>query len=393
MDALSKSLTEFFQTHSALQTIYIAYSGGLDSTVLLHSIARLISPAKKLCAIHINHNIHPDSEAWENHCGNVAKSLKIEFLSETLLFDEPPKKDLENTLRNLRYEIFAKYMDAGSILLTAHHQDDQAETLLLQLLRGAGPKGLSAMPVIKSFSKGWHARPFLSFSRTELLQYAKENHLTWIEDDSNVNIDFTRNFLRHEILPKLNERWPDVSVLLARSAEHCANTEKLLSHFLQNDLEGCAGKQPGTLSVEKLMGFDLLRRQYILRAWIMQHGFILPSQKKLQQITESVMKAGIDRQPHLSWGEVEVRRYRDDLYVMKKLPPHDATKIIPCEEKNKTIRFRQGGEKIQLPGRTHRHCLKKILQEKGIPPWLRDRVPLVYEGEVLVSVAENLDAT
>jgi len=388
MDALSNFLIPFFKTYCANKRVYVGFSGGMDSHVLLHVSASLRSLIPfQLSAIHVNHNIQHQSHAWEKHCTEVCSQLKIELKIERL--SETFSTDLENQLRKKRYALFKKYVQSNDILLVAHQQNDQAETLLLQLLRGAGPKGLSAMPFIKPFAKGYLARPLLDISRDDLLRYAKKYQLSWIEDESNRDTRFARNFLRQSILPLIAKRWPSVSATLSRAAKHCASQEKLLSDYIMDDLKTCAGHYQNTLSVQKIMQFNVERRQMIFRVWILSQQFKLPSEKKLNEITKSVLKAGVDRQPYLSWDQVEVRRYRDDLYVMEKLKPHDAAKVLSLDQ-NKTIRFRQGGEKIKLPGRTHHHSLKKILQAKGIPPWLRDRVPLVYENDELVEIQDIL---
>lgn len=385
MDALSNYFIDFLRQNDTPRNIFVGFSGGLDSHVLLHLVAQCRSLfSGKISVIHVNHGVHPQADQWQAHCHAVVEKLQLDFFSEKV--SHVPKNDLENQLREARYHIFSQYLQENDWLLVAHQQNDQAETVLLQMLRGAGPKGLSAMPVIKPFAAGFLVRPLLPFSREAVLQYAIQHRLTWIEDDSNQNIQFQRNFLRRDIFPALKNRWPKVEMILARVASHCAEQEKLLTNYVLQDLIACAGSKANTLSVEKIMQFDALRRKHILRAWIVAEAFQLPSEKKLRTITQTILTAGVDRQPYLSWRDIEMRRYRDDLYLMKKLAPHNASQIIPGEKPGTTIRFRQGGEKIQLPGRAYRHCLKKIFQARGIPPWLRDRVPLLYDGDQLVEI-------
>jgi len=380
MDA---GIKNFLQNHCANKNIFIGFSGGLDSHVLLHLTAKYrFDIPFNLFTIHVNHNLNLAADQWQIHCEKITNDLNIKFFSEKLII--VPNDDLENQLRIARYKIFKKYLQKNDILLTAHQQNDQAETILLQMLRGAGPKGLSAMPLIKSFGQGQLARPLLNCSRNDLLQYAIKNNLNWIEDDSNQDTKFSRNFLRHKIFPTLIERWPAANKTLSRVAEHCAEQEKLLAEYIEQDLNFCVGTKVKTLSVKKLMQINEIRRKAILRSWIGAQQFQMPPSKKLHEITTNILTASCDRQPYLTWDNVEIRRYRDDLYIMQKLAPHDASQIIQGEIPGKTIRFRQGGEKILLPGRAHHHCLKKVFQEQGIPPWLRDRIPLIYQENELI---------
>jgi tRNA(Ile)-lysidine synthase len=281
-------------------------------------------------------------------------------------------------------------------MLTAHHQDDQAETFLLQLLRGAGVKGLSAMPEMKEFSQAKHARPLLTFSRAQLLQYAQEQKLQWIEDESNQNIKFTRNFIRHDLMPLLNAREPAATQLLARSAAHCAEAQALLDEYVVADLQQCAGSRDDTLSVDRLSKLTPARQRLVLRSWIQKRGFRMPDHRRLESILRDVLTADWDRMPCVQWDETELRRYGDDLFVI------NVARSRHCEErslrrsnpstdeaiqnqKNITIKYRTGGEVIRIPGRGTQ-TLKNLFQEWRVPPWERDHIPLLYVGEELVAV-------
>lgn len=297
-------------------------------------------------------------------------------------------------------------------MLTAHHQDDQAETVLLQLLRGAGPKGLAAMPALKPFAQGWLGRPLLSFTRAQLTKFAEQHALQWIEDESNTNTHFTRNFLRHDIMPLLRKRWPEVSNTLARVAENCAQAQQILDDVAEQDLQTLQGSSANTLSITKLRDKDVVSQRHILRAWLNQLNFPLPSAVKLKQIQQDMLYAREDKLPHFSWRGIELRRYRDDLYAMPKLPSNVAqqdrdwdlaqTLVLPnigtlsttltqsmglrCDITKVNVRFRKGGETLRLPGRSCHHELKKLFQDWGIPPWQRQRIPLVYVEDQLAAV-------
>lgn len=412
MVSLSDALKKFVKQVGADKTFWVALSGGLDSSVLLHLVATLRSYFPiQVKAIHVHHGLSQHADAWLQHCETVCHNLQIEYIAKKIHAHALPGESGEEVARELRYQIFSALLAEKDILLTAHQKDDQAETVLLQLLRGAGMKGLAAMPRLKCFAKGFHGRPLLDFSRAELFSYAKENQLQWIDDESNANTKFTRNFIRHDVMPLLKSRWPSVQDALARSAVHCANAEILLNDVIRKDLQDVMGSSHATLSVRKLLQFDRVRQQYILRQWISDHHFSLPSTIKMQHILQDVLQASQDRTPCISWGDVELRRYRDNLYLMNNMPsiPHKsfswnlekpldlggnrilrATPVIgeglSAEIKNVTVRFRKGGEKFQLPGRKHHHDLKKLFQAWGVAPWLREQVPLIFVEEELAAI-------
>ncbi len=413
MDSLVNAINDFVRAKGVSGTYWIAYSGGLDSHVLLHLFAKLrVVYPLKLRAVYINHGINPDAANWAMHCASVCQALNIDLVQRSLGKIDTSSSP-EDTLRQFRYQILSELMLPGDVLLTAHHQNDQAETILLQLLRGAGPKGLAAMPKIKSFAAGWHARPLLDFTRADLECYAKKQELQWVEDASNQSTHYTRNFLRHQILPILTERWPTVTRTLARSALHCAEAQQMIERLTEQNVEELRGHFPQTLSIKKLLQLDQNNQSHVLRAWILQANYPLPSFVKMQNILRDLLLARNDKMPHVSWRGVELRRYRDDLFLSPCLTLHDATQIMqwdlneplaipllgelsarPCKGmgmradiKKVTVRFRQGGEMFQLPGRRHRHELKKLFQMWGIPPWQRDRVPLLeVDGRIAAVV-------
>jgi tRNA(Ile)-lysidine synthase len=395
------------------KTYWIGYSGGLDSHVLLHLCAELRKQFPlRLKAVHVHHGLSVNAFDWALHCEKICADLQIEFIqkkidAKALVGDSP-----EEVARDLRYAVFAKLIAPQDILLTAHQQDDQAETLLVQLFRGAGPKGLSAMPILQAFSAGFHARPLLPVSRAELKKYAEEHQLTWINDESNEDKKFTRNFLRHTILPVLKQRWPTVTKTLARVAENCAEAEACVTSIAIYDLEQCRGEKNNTLSVKKLLLLDEIRQRQVLRTWFSEKKIAVPSSVKLHQIQRDFLQSSEDRFPYICWDAVELRRYRNELYVMNCLTHHDATQlfswdltqplIIPNlgelravstediglreDIKQVTVRFRQGGERCYFVERHCHHLLKQLMQEWGIPPWERDRIPLLFVDDILIAV-------
>ncbi len=408
MDLLIK---EFILAHGVDKKYWLAYSGGLDSHVLLHLFAkaRSLYPID-LKAIYVNHGVSSHALAWEKHCRKKCDELNVTLIQKKLTISS--NTNLEDQLRQSRYRLFEELLEPNDILLTAHHQNDQAETVLLQLCRGAGPQGLAAMPRIKRLGQGFHARPLLDLTREELQSYAEHHELHWVEDESNTNTQFTRNFLRHEIIPILTKRWPGITKTLARTAEHCALAQQWIDQTAEHCLARVKGTLPNTLSVKKLLQLNSIEQRHTLRAWIEQTHFSLPSAVKMQQILQNILLAGEDKMPHVHWGNVEIRRYRDNLFLSERLGEHDAKQIIPwklsepltlphigtlqtlpskgeglrADIENVTVQFRQGGETLRLPGRKHHHELKKVFQMWGVLPWLRDRIPLIYVDGVLAVI-------
>lgn len=399
MESLFEPLKTLFSQQPKETTFWVAFSGGLDSHVLLHVCAAL---QKNVKAIHINHGLSANAVSWEKHCYFICHDLNVPMMSQSLQMPRLKGQSVEAYAREQRYLLFANLLKEGDCLLTAHHQDDQAETILLQLIRGAGIKGLASMPSIKSLGKGFHYRPFLHITREDLEKYAKEHQLQWIEDESNENSHFDRNFLRHNVLPMLKKRWPSVTKTLARSAKHCAEAELLLAG------EGGGDNQ---LSIKKLLLLPHLKQRYLLRAWLDSLHFPPPSEAKLQQIIQTVIPAAKDRFPLVTWGEYEVRRYQETLFALPKRANFDQSIVLKWDfkkplllpdgrmiralltkrenlfniESSCEVRFRQGGEKCRL-SESHRHSLKNLFQAWGVPPWERNRVPLIFINDELAAV-------
>jgi tRNA(Ile)-lysidine synthase len=395
-------------------TYWVAYSGGLDSHVLLHLLIRLRSfYPLKLHVLHINHSLSANASSWTKHCEAICGDLQVDFTVQIIDAKADTGDSPEEIARERRYAVFAGRLKQNDLLLTAHHQDDQAETLLLQLIRGAGPKGLAAMPVCKKLGLGFQVRPLLSFSRQDLQTYAQENNLQWIEDESNVNTNFSRNFVRHDIMPLLAKRWPQVAATFSRSALHCAEAQQLLEEMAQQDWVATKGSVDGTLLVSRLLALSFARQRQLIRYWLQQKNYALPGKLKMQHILQDMLLAAEDKTPCVTWKNIELRRYQDDLYAMQSLPAHDQGQIIPWDQQadlkinsrgilrasltdgcglrtnlsDITIRFRQGGEVCQLPNRSNHHSLKNLLWEWNILPWERDRIPLIYVADKLAAIA------
>jgi tRNA(Ile)-lysidine synthase len=412
-----EKLDRILRTLPQPKNYHLAFSGGLDSTVLLHLLAvGGIALKGRLHAIHIHHGLQPGAERWSEHCQGFCQRLAVPFTRIDLELEPSTGESLEALARERRYGALAQQMSPGDLLLTAHHQDDQAETLLLQMIRGGGPAGLAAMPRLREFPPGWLARPLLDFSRQELADYAEQQGLEWMDDPSNQDQRFDRNFIRHRILPELRRRWPSVATSLARSARISGELKHACDELAASDLEQSAGDQADTLSISALKALPETRGRNLLRHWIStREEGALPGSRHLQRITEEVINCREDAQPVVHWAHHEVRRYRDNLYLLDEYPPHDPSRCFrwlgdgPLEmgpglgrlhlqpstrglslqlwrAARVEVRFRQGGERMQLEGRTHRQDLKSLLQQWGIPPWERERLPLIYLDGALAAI-------
>lgn len=386
----------------------VAYSGGLDSTVLLHAVSAL-RPAlsAELLAHHIDHGLQPDSPSWAAHCRARCEVLGIALHVSRVEVVGVGEEGLEAAARRARYAAFAAAMTPGDCLLTAHHADDQAETVLLQLLRGCGPHGLAAMPAIEPFAAGTHARPLLELERSVLEAFAHAAGLGWIDDPSNSDTRLRRNFIRHDIIPRLRQHWPVLSRTLSRSARHAAAAAALLDERAAEDLPQLLGPQSDMLSASGLAALSRPRADNVLRYWLRSLSLPLPGTVQLERVHTEVLPARPGATPLLAWPGGEMRRHRGWLYAMAPLAPVDPSLVLQWADPDQPlalpgggilrahavrgaglradlapfiVRFRQGGERCRPAGRGHAHTVKKLLQEAGVPPWLRDRVPLIFSA-------------
>ena len=385
----------------------VAYSGGLDSHVLLHLASQ--TSDLNIRAIHIHHGLQKIADTWVEHCQSVCDKLNIPLQIVYLKLRPSKGESIEGSAREARYQAFRQALHPDEILLTAQHQNDQSETILLQLFRGAGVQGLAAMPEIRDFGKGKHARPLLGVSRRELEHYAHQYQLNYIEDPSNQDLSFDRNYLRQQILPQLRQRWAGLDKALNRSASIQAETRQLLDEIAAEDLSCICDPQNNTVKIDKLLDFSAIRQKMLLRYWIAQSGFKYPSEKKLQHLFSDVIHAREDAQPLLEWQQTQIRRYNKRLYIMPELTAHDprqsfvwdttkplkiaslqlelSPEILHTRKQTVTVRFRQGGEKIYCPKKNKMIPLKKLFAEKGIPPWLRSRLPLICADGQIIQIA------
>jgi tRNA(Ile)-lysidine synthase len=395
---------------------WVAYSGGVDSTVMLHALAAVGDRvAPEIHALHVDHGLHPDSRAWSEHCVRACARLGVALQTRRIRVSTTPGESLEAVARHGRYRIMAELLGPGDLMLTAQHRDDQAETLLLALMRGSGPKGLAAMPRVTRLGSGRLVRPLLEVGRTELLAYAESQGLDWIEDPSNEDLDFDRNFLRRRILPALKERWSACAKSISRSAAHCAEAQELVESFAGDEAARAAGHRPGTLSITRLGALALPLRKAVLRHWIRERGLPTPDSRHLGRVLSEVMGARADASPLVAWQGCEVRRYRDDLFALGPMPPLpgpepiqwrggildlpdrlgslellavngrsiDPTSLFP---EGLAVRFGVTGLNCRREQGGHRKPVRKLYQEAGFPPWVRPYIPLLFAADRLIAV-------
>jgi len=398
----------------------VAFSGGMDSSVLLHALAASANAHQTpIVAIHINHGLHEDAPVWEAHCRRVAGDLDVPFFSQTVGVDDKSGLGLEATARLARYDAFRDIVEEDDWLLSAHHEDDQAETLLLNLMRGSGLAGLAGIGALQPFARGMLARPLLGVSGQSIKTYAEQQGLRWIDDPSNLDTRFDRNFLRRDVIPVLAERWPGVAQRLGKSAELASEASELLIDLARLDLATIAtGTLPDKLDIEGLKSLSEKRQRNLLRHAVRQCGLPPAPATRLKQITQELIPAREDAQPLVDWPGAEVRRYRNHLYLLADVSDETVLAATTLKadgawtdlgsgsgqmrleagvdggidglavEDGLALRFRQGGEEFCPAGRNRTHKLKKLLQEDGVVPWMRQRIPLLYSGDRLVAVGD-----
>ena len=409
--AFSRVLESFPQPTGWL----LALSGGLDSSVLLHVLTVVQERHQvPLRAVHVHHGLLPHADAWSRHCETACGQLGVPLEVVRLDLKVPSGESVEAFAREARYAALGDRLGSGEMLLTAQHQDDQAETLLLQLLRGAGIEGLVGMPACREWQNGWHARPLLGFSREQLQSWAAAQGVGWVEDDSNRDRRFDRNFLRHEVLPVMRRRWPAVAATIARSAGHLASSLDVLREEARADLAAC--REGDSLDQAELFALSAARRALVLRAWCTSQGYPVPDQRRMHEIERQLTHAAGSASPRIDWAGTSLRRYRERLYLTPNpMPPKpqgrvswttDRKLVLPQAYGELRLRpgkkgvparyWREGrisvgwpeeGMRCRIPGREGNRSLGKLCQEWGVPPWVRPYLPLVYVDQRLVAVA------
>lgn len=377
--------------------LHVAFSGGLDSTVLLHGLAR--AGFRDLIAVHVHHGLQAIADDWVRHCEAICAELNVP-LRVCRVDVRMQGRGVEAAARAARYIALEADLKAGEILVTAHHQGDQAETVLLNLMRGSGPAGLAAMASLREFGPGRLWRPLLRTSRQVMRRYAERQHLRWIDDPHNLDPRFSRSFLRAEILPRLEERWPELGENVARTAALAAESAALLRELADIDIAGLIDVRDRSLPVSKLLLLSPARRRNLVRSWVLAQGLPVPGHDALMHLDRDVLGADGDATPVLGWAGGEFRRHRDRLFATPVLPAvpanfrarWDGRSVLALPEGCGELRARAGlgivpacTVRMARPADRFRpnrdgarsRTLKNLFQEGEVPPWVRERTPLL----------------
>ncbi|GAA5315660.1 MAG: tRNA lysidine(34) synthetase TilS [Candidatus Pelagadaptatus aseana] len=416
---MSQSLLHQMQnqlaTLSDARRLLVGYSGGLDSSVLLHLLCQLRDQGQEsrpVLAIHINHQLSPLADQWQSHCEAQCQELDVP-IQVCRARVERSGRGLEDAAREQRYQAFSQLLQQGDALLLAHHQDDQAETLLLRLMRGAGPRGLAAMPRSRPLGDGQLFRPLLHFQRQQLHDWAVTADMSWVDDDSNGSLDFDRNYLRHQVMPLLEERWPGFAGRWQQSAALCREADEQLQSQACDDLTAAelrSERWGWSLCLAYLQSLSEFRRGNLLRQLMTQLQLPLPDSVHLEQIERQLLQPRDDAQGAVCWGPIQLRHYRQRLYFLPETlalgPPElqcwdlqqplvwgdgelrawevaSAGLLLPPGS-DLEVGVRQPGDRCKPIGRGRSQTLKKLLQEYALEPWLRDSVPVLrHRGEIV----------
>lgn len=388
-------------------SLVVALSGGVDSVVLLHLLVQLrrqpaLSRRLRLRAVHVDHHLQSQSAAWRRQCAELARRWRVPFIVRHAHIDVSHGVSVEAAAREARYGLLARALAPGDYLLTAQHQDDQLETFLLQLLRGAGPAGLAAMPEVTALGAGQLLRPLLQVRRHVIQNYATANDLRWIDDPSNADLRFDRNYLRAQVLPALRARWPSVAATVSRAARHQAEAQALIREAAHHDLAQL--ECDGALELSGLRKLSGPRQRAVLRQWLAGQGCRAPDAVHLQRMLQELPAARADANPLVRWEGGAVRRYQGLLLWAPTLPRNSSVgvwhwrhapsfdlgagwgelRVVAAAHgpwlrselpSSLSVGFRSGGERVPV-GKQHR-TVKELLRSAHVLPWMRAHVPLV----------------
>ncbi|TVU63801.1 tRNA lysidine(34) synthetase TilS [Vibrio atlanticus] len=407
--------------------LIVAFSGGVDSRVLLELAAQYSKQHDIEClAVHVHHGLSDNADDWANQCKVWCDTLSVSLAVERVSLDINSGESIEKLARDARYQAFKQHVRQGDVLVTGQHIDDQLETFLLALKRGSGPKGLSSMARFMPFGEAFIVRPMLSVTRPDIEAAACDMGLTWVEDESNQDLRFDRNFIRHQVTPTLINRWPSFRESVSRSALLCAEQESLLDELIEPHFRQALGGseiKSQSLSIEVLSEHSVLLRARLLRMWLSYCGQSMPSQKQLKLIWDEVACAQADANPKLVLDNAEVRRFNHQLYLVKEtkdlsnwqsdismgqslvLPDglgdlhlnsalsdgvsnNRDVQSFSLSDTSETLRviFNPEGLSAHPVGRGHSRKLKKLFQEYQVPSWLRRRTPILMEGDRVITV-------
>lgn len=394
--------------------VYIGYSGGLDSSLLL-KMACEATNGKQVVAIHCNHGVSPNTDRWQKFCEHQASNLNTQLVVEHLRF---PDGFSEATGREARYRVFASHMSEGAVLLLGHHADDQAETVLFRLFRGTGIRGLAGIPATRAFASGTLIRPLMDLTRAKIEKIAREQSIDWVEDESNQSDRFDRNYIRLKLLPAVLERWPRAISSIQRATDFLRDDIALLDDFADELLGRVDYRKNEQIDVIADLDLDLLsklpvrQQSLVLKRFLLKCLGLVPEALNIGEALSQFLDSKADTEPVYALGDNELRRFNSRLFLL----PSDRHKLISEQERRWdgraplvlengvlsltygapdefVVRFRSGGERLKPEGRRHSQTLKKLMQEYRIEPWIRDQIPLIYQGDQLIAVGDRIFCT
>lgn len=411
---IEQHLLSTLQSWRASSSLCVAFSGGMDSTVLLFALVQLAkrNSIPPLRAVYIHHGLQEAAESWPAHCQQLCDEWQVPLT--VIEVSVAATASVEQAARLARYAAFERHLQSNEVLLMAQHQDDQAETLLFRLMRGTGVAGLRGIPVTRRLQQGQVVRPLLGVSHQQLLLYAQQHHLRWIEDPSNAADDFSRNYLRHHVMPALKSRWPAMQQSLQRTAQHMQEAQQLLDELAIEDLQRVQIEPVldwltvPCLDLDKIRYLSLVRQKNLLRHWLTP--FTLLPDSAHWASWETLRDAQVDAKPVWRLGTGGLQRSQNRLYYLSefwlenppaldltinsagryKLPDNGYLIVSGDLSEPLQVRYRQGAERFFIEGRGHRD-LKRLLQEYAVPTFVRSRLPVLYLQQQPVALANNLN--
>jgi tRNA(Ile)-lysidine synthase len=400
----SEQLLSIIERLPPASGFWVGFSGGADSTALLHALYqvrdRLIFPLK---AIHFHHGLHPDADSWLQHCRGFCEQRSIPFCHRSLNVAALAKNNYEEVARNFRYRAIAEILGPEEIYLTAHHADDQAETVFLNLMRGSGVEGLAGIPELRRLGEGWVARPLLNWKRSDLEAYLQRLSLDWKKDPSNQDDAFDRNYLRNQLFPVIEARWPGLSSRLNRSARVARITSEALAKFINSASSDLLGN-PNRMPLAPLLELELAMQTLVVRQWLKLQEIPPPPEVRLLEFLDQLAAATFDSSAEICWRDWQIKHYRHDLWLqdlsteltclqkewisgmsldlesgLGRLQLHGQALKIPAGWQ---VDCRRAGARIRLNDLAPRRTLKHCFRASSVPPWLRSAIPVLYwEGE------------
>lgn len=405
-----RSLLDALTPRTGSTALLLGYSGGGDSSALLHALASLPAIRERgLRAIHVNHGMHAQSSTWAEHCRQVCAALDVPLVVCKVDVVMDAGDGPEFAARKARFAAYAKVLTEGETLVLAHHADDQIETVLLKLLRGAGPHGLAGMREKRAFNGGWLWRPWLGFSRDELGDFARSRNIEHIEDPANADANLARSYLRKELMPRLQKHWPQARQSIQHSASLCAAASDYIEQQVPDILARLSADKPGTLAAQAWTDLADALRGPTLERWLRRLDLPAPSSAQRGELEQQIRHAASDRIPRIAWPGCEIHVWRGRMHARQPRPkpapnwaahwngemlplPAGGTLTLTSErgviKPALQVRLRRGGERLRPAGDSHTRALRDLFQHAGLEPWLRFACPLIYADEELIAVAD-----